>query len=197
MKHKFIVIILLLAAISFVNFKFNHISPKLPLINKVFPQKLGDWQGENLIAADNVYKMIPKDQLLMRLYKNTKNQKVINLSIVLTDERETIHDPQICYRGQGFDMTKQKVISLTQKNKVHYVYAIKNKEPYTIIYWYTDLKQTFPERVGFMSDITLSKFWNRPLKGFGLVIITAPRSIEQDVIHFAETTNKLLFELDK
>ncbi len=197
MKYKLTAIIILIVAICLVTFKFNNKKVELPLINKVFPEKIGDWQGQDITAANNVYKMIPKDQLLFRKYKNSKNNDTLSLSIVLTNERETIHDPQICYRGQGIEMTKQKVMSLSQKHNVHYVYGLKQEKPYTIVYWYTDLNKTFPDRVSFMKDITLSKFWDKSSKGFGLVIIMAPNSMEKDVLKFSEDTNKILLDIGK
>lgn len=198
MRYKFFVIIILLITIGLANFKFHNNISKLPKINDIFPKNLGDWKSQDLIAADNVYKMIPKDQLLFRKYINTKNNEKINLSIVLTNERETIHDPQICYRAQGIEMTNQKVIEITpQKSKVHYVYGLKLNKPYTIIYWYTNLKKTFPNRAEFMKNIAFSKFWNKPLDAFALVIVMAPSSIEKDVIDFSENANKILLNLDK
>lgn len=192
MKYKLLVLLILIAAIGLTQYKFNSVNVKKLWINEVFPMQIKNWHGKDEKVAENVYKLIPKKELLSRVYTNDKTHKKVYISIVLTNDRETIHDPQICYRGQGIEMTRQKVIMLSQKNEARYVYGIKKEEPYTIIYWYTDLNKTFSGRVNFMREITMSKFWNKPLKGFGLVILMAPHSLEKDVIDLSEDVNKIL-----
>lgn len=195
MKLKFIVIFILACAVIIANYHVRNIDVKTPLINKTFPKQLEEWVGTDVKVAKSVFKLLNKNNLLFRNYKNAKTDQQINLAIVLTEERSQIHDPEVCYRFQGIEMNKEENIVIDKDYVVKHVFGLKKKQPYDIIYWYTDLNNTFTGRVKFMKHITLSKFFDKPMNGFALIVIISPKSKDSKVYEFAEKVNKFMLSL--
>lgn len=197
MKYKFIILIILLLAFILANLHFNNTNVSLPLINSAFPYKIGNWEGKDIKANESVYDMLDKSELLLRMYQNKESGQTATLAVVLTNKRDHIHDPEICYRGQGIAMNKETNLMLPPKNMVKYVFGKKKRIPYSIIYWYTDLNKTYTSRVNFMKHIAYTKFFDKPIAGFALVVIMSPKATkENDLINFAKDVNIKLSKLN-
>lgn len=196
MKYKLIVLTVLLTAFLLVNLHFNGFKNQVSQINKVFPYKIADWNGKDQKIDESVFTMLDKGEILMRLYKNSKNNRNMSLAIVLTDKRDHIHDPEVCYRGQGIDMYKETIIPMSPQDKARLVFGKKNKNRYDIIYWYTDLKKNYASRVDFLKQVTISRFLDKPFNGYALIVIIAPEinGENKTLIDFA---NKVSNNLNK
>ena len=196
MKYMFTVLILLICAVLFTNFHFKNSKANVPPINKVIPYKIDGWEGFDTKADRSVYDILDKNELLLRIYKNLKSGEIVSLAVVLTNKRDHIHDPEVCYRGQGISMNKETFINITPENKAINVYAKKQKAPYRIIYWYTDLNQTYTSRSRFMKDITISRFFDKPVRGYALITVMGPESNIGN-IDFAANVNDLMGDINK
>ena len=187
MKYKILTLIILIAA-----FVLAGISPEkynLPDINEVFPKKITTWESEEVTIDKSVYNFLEKEEILLRTYTNTKTSQKLSLAIVITDKRDHIHDPEICYRGQGISMDSEKTINIDKKLKARLVKGQKSEKPYNIIYWYTDFSETYAKRVTFMKNITKAKLFNTPLKGFALIVIIAPdEGNKEEIKTFSQNT---------
>lgn len=198
MKYKILVIVVLLIAFALSGFGINNIKPLKHKVNDVFPVSLNGWEGKNVKINESVYKMLDKEELLIRNYKNVKTGQELNLAIVLTNKRDHIHDPQICYRGQGISMDREVSLKLNEKDTVIKVLGSKHKKPYNIIYWYTDLNKTYSHRLDFMKQIILFKIFSKPANEFALVVITAPETNggDKEFVKFAGDVNRILKDLN-
>jgi len=165
----------------------------IPEINKVFPLKFSQWQGKELIPDEAVYEMLDKSEFLFRQYKNLQNGKEYSLAIVLTGKRDHIHDPNICYTGQGISMKKVTEKEISENLNVSYILGEKSQTPYSLVYWYTDLKNSYTRRREFMNKISLAKFFDLPTKGFALVVIISPEEKgTKDILKFAQEVHEIL-----
>jgi hypothetical protein len=189
MKIKISAIIILLTAFLLGNLHFNKTNYILPDITKVFPKTLGEWRGSDLIVGKAVLEFIDKKEILLRKYE--LSGKALSLAVVLTQKRDHIHDPEVCYRGQGIIMDTEQNYMIEKNFIVKLVKGKRGRVPYNIIYWYTDLNRDYPERVVFMKNIAFSKLFDKPLKGFALVVIMAPANITMDSLkQFTLDSNK-------
>lgn len=199
MKHRLFVLITLISAVSIGNFHLNYREIHTPLINQVFPIKIDNWEAKDAKVDKSVYSMIDKNELLLRTYKNKNDNQIINLAIVLTNKRDHIHDPDICYRGQGITFNKEYDKAISAGNIVKYILGKRGNDQYDLMYWYTDLNKIYPSRSNFMRHITISKFIDKPMTSFGLVVLISPK-IKQDesnLIDFAGKVNSILNRLNK
>jgi|GEM_PF-1330714 len=190
--YKFLLLIILLLAILLANYRFNNIKVMTPAINEVIPHTIGNWTSRDSKPGKAVYRMISPDEMLLRGYKNSKTGQIIGVSIVLTNKRDHIHDPESCYKLQGIVMKKEKVIKISSSDSVIYADSERQKQPYDIYYWYTDLNKNYTSRTEFMKHIALTRFFNKPVKGYGLVIIMSERKDRNNLIQFVRDINKIL-----
>ena len=195
MKSKIIILLILISSVLLANFHVNKNSLKTPDINKSFPLKINNMIGTDYKASKGVYEMIPADKMLLRIYQNEKTDYKATLAIVLTDKREHIHDPNICYQEQGFTFGKRELANLAKGRQITYIPANKEKIKVDIYYWYTDLVDTYPFRKDFMKHGTYSKFFDKPFKGYGLVILISPNEYHKETFEFIKKIDSILTKI--
>lgn len=184
MKHKIILLLILIFSVILVNFHLNKQNYTVPNINKVFPKVINEWTGSDYIASKDVYNMIPQDKMLLRIYKNSKTNQQISVAIVLSDKRDHIHDPNVCYQEQGFDFSKKEIIKLSKNRQIMYVNSLKKKQKINIYYWYTDLENTYPGKIEFLKHAMISKLFDKQFKGYGFVIVISPHGNVKEIQKF-------------
>jgi len=189
MKTKIVILLILFLSFFCVHFYGNNIYFEVPEINKIIPHKIGDWLGKDYKATENAYRMIPPNEMLLRNYENTKTGQIINLVIVLTNKRDHIHTPDLCNSGRGFDFKNEKKIYISKNTYINYVPGLKNSK-HELYYWYTDLKDIFTDRVKFMRHMSVLRFLNKPIKGYGYVIII--NEVNKKNINFIQKVDNLL-----
>lgn len=200
MKYRLIILIILIFAFVAGNLHLGRQKKQLAPINTVFPYKIGIWEGKDVKPDESVYKMLDRDELLLRKYQNKADKQIISLAVILTAKRDHVHDPEVCYRGQGLDMQNEHEIDLSSVHKIMQVSAKNSNKQYNMLYWYSDGPNTYPKRVKFMTNVTITRFFDKPNNGFALVVILSDKkSVSKEVIlDFAnkvnETLNKNLHE---
>lgn len=192
MKYKITVIFILFLAFMLSGFGNNAIEPLKYKINDVFPKTVKDWEGRDVKIQESVYTMLDKEELMIRNYKNRKSGRKLDLAIVYTNKRDHIHDPNVCYRGQGISMDRESKIKISDNDIGVLVDGHKNRKPYKILYWYTDLNRTFDKRFDFMKNIIISKMLNKRVPAIVLVVITAQDISSSELASFANDTNVIL-----
>lgn len=197
MRLKVITIIILILTYIFANIHFHKLDDASISINKVFPKEFYGWKSKDIKVDKSVFKFLRPEEILSRIYTDPQTGKTIYLSIVMTDKRANIHDPNVCYRMQNIEMDSEKPINLSSDYLAKQVLGKRGKEPYDIIYWYTDLNKTYDERADFMSQIAISKFFDKPLKAFALVILITPKDGKGDVKLFASQISDFIIKLGK
>lgn len=192
MKYKIIIILLLISALFLANYNLNNKKELSYKINDVFPYELNQWKGKDIEPDKSVYTMIDPEELLFRTYEY--NDEKIHLSIVLTNRRDHIHDPQVCYRGQGVNMNDGNFVNFGNEINALLIKAKKQKFSYNIIYWYTDLDKTYSSRYEFMKKAIILSALNKPVV-FILVSVSGAGISQDELMMFAEEVNNKLFEL--
>lgn len=192
MKYKITVIFIIFMAFMLSGFGNNVIKPLKYKINDVFPKTVKDWNGKDAMVQASVYTMLDKEELMIRNYKNHKTGRELDLAIVFTNKRDHIHDPNVCYRGQGISMDRESTIKINDNDSGVLVDGQKNRKPYKILYWYTDLNRNFDNRFDFMKNIILSRILNKRIPAIALVVITAKDVSRSELVSFANDTNAIL-----
>jgi len=111
----------------------------------------------------------------------------------LADNKKKIHDPQICYKLQGFEFLNTKKIKLTPDLAANFIRTKKENKEYLFIYWYTDLDANYATRTEFWSKIIFKKIFGKPIKTYGIVILYTPIENEENLKKFAIEVNRILF----
>ncbi|MDI6736505.1 MAG: EpsI family protein [bacterium] len=110
-----------------------------------FPEIIGDWQGENQNIDQRAYEMLPKSDLLLRVYKNTK-EEVISLFIVASSSNpEAFHPPELCLGGAGAQFLKKKAEEIQfgkEKIQVNKLYIKERDREDLTLYWFRVGKKT-------------------------------------------------------
>jgi len=71
-----------------------------------FPLKLGEWAGNDIRFDDKeyekqVYRILGTDKVLLRVYSDSRSERV-SMQVVYSDEkRQSFHPPEYCYLGSG------------------------------------------------------------------------------------------------
>jgi len=117
MKKRCNVAIVILAATAIVTVALERDAPRETdrqghSFAKRIPLEIGQWEAEELPVAPAVVEMLDTDDVLMRSYKNGKDQQIVFAAVFAMDNRRAAHPPEICYQGAGW--------SVEGKSDVHY-----------------------------------------------------------------------------
>lgn len=75
------------------------------------PMTIGDWDGTDQPFDEDQFKASNCDGQISREYRNHRNQKVVSVYLVSgTGRHVTIHTPDWCYRGAGYEMENSEHI---------------------------------------------------------------------------------------
>lgn len=191
---KVIIIFLLSIGIIAANFKSLNENSELNInLAHFFPINIASWQGADQLVPDKVFNALSANELLIRNYINNKTK--IYLAIVISDQISHVHDPEICYKLQGFAFKESKNTALSEFTSVMERDALYKNERYKFIYWYTNLDSTFNNRVSFFFNYFWRKFTGQPIKAHGIVILYAKEENYSDLMQFAKNIEEILTKL--
>ena len=197
LNRQIIIILIFIFAFIIANADFtknttNSFSGKPPFL---LPQNINGWVGQNLKIAEksHIFEIMSPKDLILRIYKKSNFDDEINLALVLADNKKKIHDPQICYKLQGFKFIDTKKIKLAPDLPVNFIKTKRKNKEYLFIYWYTDLNNNFATRTEFWSEIIFKKLTGKPIKTYGIVILYTPVENTENLKKFALKVNKILF----
>ncbi len=109
---------------------------ELPVPLSAFPEKIGQWVGEDVPIPKNIQRVAGNDAFLNRLFINNLNNQWANVYIAYTAHPRTMlgHRPQICYVAGGWvhDSTEQtKIISSTGREFPCLLHRFRRPSPET------------------------------------------------------------------
>jgi len=164
-------------------------------VTKRFPKNINGWVGQNLDInkTNKVFKVMSPEDLVLRVYKKSNGKNKINMALILADNKKKIHDPQICYKLQGFEFLDTEKIKLSPDLTANFIKTKKANKEYLFIYWYTDLEATYATRSEFWREIVFKKLTGKPIKAYGIVILYTPVENTENLKNFAIEVNKILF----
>lgn len=176
---KIVISILLITAFVATNLNFTSPEARSEKVN--IKQKLSlfinGYEGEELEVPEGVFEIITPDEIIMRIYKKGK-EKEINLAVVVSDDREDLHAPEVCYKLQGFQFQEEQREFISSGCEISRVLARREDKPYVFHFWYTDLEVVYKNRFEFIKNMVIDKLMNRH-KNYALVIgFTRDENIE-------------------
>jgi hypothetical protein len=162
-------------------------------IAKKFPKNINEWNGEDFKLEKNnsIFSVMLPEDVVLRVYK--KSDTKISMALILANDKKKIHDPQVCYKLQGFIFLDRKKIKLAPALNVNLLRAQKANKEYSFIFWYTDLDTNYTTRTEFWRTIICKKIFEKPIKTYGIVILYTPVKNEENLRKFALQVNYILF----
>ena len=84
------------------------------------PERIGDFRGEDQPVSEGERALLPKDtEFAKKVYTDWDNDQV-NCQIVLAGaEKRSIHRPEVCLPGQGWNIKTGEVIPVALKDGTH------------------------------------------------------------------------------
>lgn len=193
-NKKIILIVIILFTFILANVDFGKKIASSYSDAKRFPKNINGWTGQNheFNKTSGIFNIMSQEDFILRVYKKT-GKKDINMALVLADNKNKVHDPQICYKLQGFEFLKAKNIKLSPELNANFIKTRKERKEYLFIYWYTDLDKNYSTRTEFWREIIFRRIAGKPIKAYGIVILYTPVENTKDLKKFALKVNKILF----
>jgi hypothetical protein len=194
----FILILLILTAfVTNYNFADNVEPPKVNIKDRI-PLSILDYTGTEEEIPEKVFNIIKPEEISIRSYKKADgdNEKQINLALVVSEDKENLHAPEVCYKLQGFEFKKETGFRLSECCKVTRVDTIRQDKPYIFHFYYTDMERVYTTRTEFMTNIMINKVLNKPRKKYALVLAFTEDSNEDDLKDFSKAVNDLILKAD-
>lgn len=190
---KISVVVILILSIIWAHLNINKTFSQTVNVPKVIPFSLDKWHGQNLNFDKSVYSRILPDELIVRQYKNQIGRKVY-LAVVVSKDRSHIHDPEVCYKLQGFNFDSKKTMQLSNGKKIAYLTASANDGKYIFLYWYVYKNKVFNNRLVFFLNYFKDKLIGDSDNNLGLVVIYTDSKNYAELKNFVKFFN--LYSLD-
>ena len=207
-RIKYIIpILLILLSNIYILFLYKPKSSlEMAKILQMFPRKVGEWIAIEDIKMDSYDKtVLEPSSLVFRKYENEKKDAVWLCIVYHQNDRWGAHDPQVCYRSQGWTLSnyggrdETTKISFKELNiEVNQFYVEKEAVRELVLYWWFAAEG---EQMGSRFDQICNMIYTGIFKGYlesGFVrvsIILEPGKEEEDkktAISFAREVSKVL-----
>ncbi len=138
-NRNFILVVIVLACAACISYCFYfpvRLDTDISVRMADFPKTIGEWVSEELPVSESVYKMLQTRNLIMRNYKNQR-QDAVNLYIIYSqDNRKVSHPQEIYLQGEGDTITNKSMIQLTPSIRATKLILDKANSRELIVYWY-------------------------------------------------------------
>lgn len=137
MKNKnFLIILIILIAVAIACNAPTRINSKSEIQMSAFPKEIGEWKGEDVPISERDYEILETRNLIMRDYRNPKEDSVYLYIIYSEDNRRALHPPEICYSGGGATIVEKSVVPITNSLKANR-FIIEDKDSRElVVYWF-------------------------------------------------------------
>lgn len=119
------------------------------------PIKGTDFSGTNIPLSDFEKTFFVNVGILKRMYK-VGNQNLFIYALDGTRNRHAVHDPFYCFRGAGYDIAEQKVVSIPG-GTANLVHLTKDGMVRETLYWFSNGKQHFYSPMRYWWETTLRR----------------------------------------
>ncbi len=102
-----------------------------------FPKIIGNWTGVDLPLLERDYEILETRNLIIRDYTNSQTGVKVNLYIIYSsDNRRSLHPPEVCYTGGGGTILAKGIIPISTSFKVN-KFIMDNKDfQQLVVYWF-------------------------------------------------------------
>lgn len=180
---KFIIALVLVMIAVFVVYSEIIIEPEAkPLVDKKFPERIGDWTAKNIKYDDVIQRVLMPDITVFKQYSNINKNIDITLFMAYyntLEKAELSHSPVVCFTGQGWDIkwTRAKEIQVhdKEKNSVRVNEMVQTKLGSTLVtlYWYQSANRAFANRGKQKIALFFERLLGRPDRN-AFIRLTAP-----------------------
>ncbi len=159
----YIVILLILSSAGFI---ISRISTKNSdseiLLKDKIPDSIGNWKSRDESIDDYYYTQLSTNNLLMRAYREKENKNEgddVYLFIIRSkDNVSAFHRPEVCLRGEGYELITDSQMDLPLKNNkvipVRRMVFVDKGEGLLVYYWYyingENTKNTLKYQLSFL-----------------------------------------------
>ena len=138
-KHLIIISILMFTCLYSVSYKPQKLSSETQLLG--IPDRIANWyKVKDLTISEGAYKALEPDSLVMREYTNEKGEPLLLCIVYHRDDRWGAHNPQVCYRSQGWQVTDTKTRTIkylgNKDFELNEFIISKNNENKIVTYWW-------------------------------------------------------------
>ncbi|MDP3980357.1 MAG: EpsI family protein [Chlamydiota bacterium] len=141
MIKKYILVTMILALFSILIIYVLRSKPShagLEFANRI-PLKIGLWEGKDFPVDYAALRILETSDVLYREYSQEGVGKLYLLIVFSADRRKTIHPPEVCYLGSGFEIvSKTPILFKTDERNFDAIrlYVNKDFQKEIIVYWY-------------------------------------------------------------
>jgi len=101
--------------------------------------EIGEWKGEDIELTERTYQVLETKNVVMRKYKNQRNEPVYLYIVVSEMNRKVAHPPEICYTGSGADIIERNEADFdlgTGKLRVNRFVSRQDGRESLVCYWF-------------------------------------------------------------
>jgi len=182
---KVIIILVLLIStgiITYANFNEGKEPPKLDIETNV-PLLINGYNGVDEEIPEKLFNLITPEEIIIRKY--TRDDREINLAVVVSEDKEDLHAPEVCYKLQGFEFREEVPVLILPGCEISKVNTVRESKPYIFHFYYTDTEKVFKSRTAFWTSYMMDKLMNRPRKKYALVLAYTDSSNQEDLVQFS------------
>lgn len=111
-----------------------------PMRTEGFPTLLGEWRGIDLPVSDRQYGLLESRDVLLREFRQRgTGPAVLACVAVAGGNRKVAHPPEVCYRGQGFEIHDLREVTFRHGDEEWAVQRLRisyRGEPELVLSWY-------------------------------------------------------------
>ncbi len=143
------------------------------------PAAFGAWSGGDDPLDEGTLRMLRTDDYLNRTY-SAPGRPVVTLTIVYSrEERKTVHPPEVCFTGQGWEVEEQGRITLPGDLEAATLSLARDDQRLTCLYWYAAGDETTASYVTQQWNVAWLTLTGSP-PGSAMVRLTALGAVGGD-----------------
>jgi len=138
-NKSFLIVVLILSLAAIVSLacylpsKFES-SGRISLAD--FPKQIGDWIATDMPIGESAYKNLGTKNIILREYKNPKNDSVFLYIIYSERNRQIPYPLEVCYLGTGATIVKKSVKLITPSIKATEMLLEQGNNRQIVVNWF-------------------------------------------------------------
>ena len=197
MKKNWIVSTALLFGVGMIAFHFYQMQRLEKDVRDIrhLPIQIGEWKAREIPVQDHDYEILETRNLVLRDYRDKKDESVRLFVIYSETNRRVCHPPVVCLIGSGFQVTQSEKETLSLAGRtftVNRLVAKGEKKDQLVLYWYM-LGKDFTD--GYLSQQIRWVLRQAAGKGVGGAMIRIVTPISTDEQEAFERAKRFIQEL--
>lgn len=154
-----------------------------PVNLEALPFQTGEWNGEDIGALKGETRVLPADATIWRrTYRKPGSEFPVEVSLVITGRHPklALHQPEICFRAQGWDVLEKDVVDLTVdgygKNPLRINRLLLQSKGMRAVayYWFQSQDSASPNRVFSLGSVVRRRLVSGRAERWALIRVMTP-----------------------